>query len=126
MNDSRTTVEPFRGTVNVMFSDAMIASTKDALLLRREGEDPVFYIPLRDIYFEFLSDTGTERDMPGRGRTRYWNVQAVGASAQDVMWAHDEPPPELALIRQHAAFDPSRMRIEAVPQEDVVHVPHAP
>nr|WP_157038216.1 MULTISPECIES: DUF427 domain-containing protein [Chelativorans] len=109
-----------------MFSDAMIASTKDALLLHREGEDPAFYIPLRDIYFEFLTETGTERDVPGRGRTRYWNVQAVGESAQDVMWAHDEPPPELAPIRQHAAFDPSRMRIEAVPQEDVVHVPHAP
>src|SRR5690606_41211966 len=29
-------VAPFRGTVNVMFSDAMRASTKDALLLREE------------------------------------------------------------------------------------------
>jgi len=119
-------VEPFRGTVNVMFSDAMIASTKEAVLLREEGQDPTIFIPLRDIYFEFLSESATVRETSSNGRARYWNVQAVGEAADDVMWAYDQPAPGLNAIRQHAAFDPSKVTIEAVPQEDIVHEPHAP
>jgi len=119
-------IEPFRGTVNVMFSDAMIASTKEALVLAEAGAEPVFYIPFRDIYFDFLTESATQREVPGKGRARYWNVGAVGESADDVMWAIEQPGPELNAIRQHAAFDRSKVRVEAVPQEDIIHEPHVP
>ncbi|WP_309084782.1 DUF427 domain-containing protein [Chelativorans sp.] len=122
----KVTVEPFRGTVNVMFSDAMVASTKNALLLKEEGRDPVFYIPFQDIYFDFFSDSPTQTHCPLKGQARYWSVGAVGESAKDALWAYDQPPPELGTIRQHAAFDAAKVRIEAVSQEDLVHTPHVP
>ncbi|WEX10231.1 DUF427 domain-containing protein [Chelativorans sp. AA-79] len=122
----KVTVEPFRGTVNVMFSDAIIASTREALVVREEDREPVFYIPFRDVYFDFLRESATERHAPLKGSARYWNAWAVGESADDVMWAYDQPSPELRAIRQHAAFDPGKVRIEAVPQQDIIHEPHVP
>jgi uncharacterized protein (DUF427 family) len=112
---SRITVEPYRGTVNVRFVDAVVASTKEALVLRDEGRDPVYYIPFRDIYFDFLRESATEREHRDMGRARYWNVWAVGESRDDVMWAFDQPVPELGIIRQHGAFDPAAVSVEPVP-----------
>lgn len=122
----KVTVEPFRGTVNVSFSDAMIASTEDALLLREQGHDPVFYVPFRDIYFEFLTPSSTTYHCPRKGEARYWSVEAVGEAENDIMWIYDQPPPQLSAIRQHGAFDPAKTRIEAVPESDLVHRPHTP
>jgi len=124
--ERKATVEPFRGTVNVMHSDAMVASTKDALLLREDGHDPVFYIPFRDIYFDFLLPSRTTSHCPLKGDARYWSVSGVGEAEDDILWAYDQPPPALNAIRQHGAFDPKKVRIEAVPQEDALHTPHAP
>lgn len=125
-NKPKVTVEPFRGTVNVSFSDAMIASTDDAVLLREDGHDPVFYIPFRDIYFEYLTPSPTTYHCPLKGDARYWSVEAVGQAEDDVMWIYDQPPPQLSTIRQHGAFDPSKVLIQAVPESDLVHRPHTP
>lgn len=122
MNEKpKVTVEPFRGTVNVMFSDAIIASTKDALLLKEEGCDPVFYIPFRDIYFDHLSESQTEYRCPLKGQARYWNVEAVGEAESDVMWAYNGPLPRVSAIKEHGAFDPAKVAIKVVPQEDLPH-----
>ncbi len=83
-NPSHTiTVEPFDGVVTVAFSDAILASTDKALVLREANYPPVFYIPFEDVYFELLkrSDTSThcplqgqrvllERECGGRSRRR--------------------------------------------------------
>ncbi len=119
-------VEPFHGTVNVRFSDAIIASTKQALVLREEGRDPAYFIPFRDVYFEFLVPSPREEESRLDGKVRYWNVEAVGAAENDVMWVYDQPGPQLASIRQHGTFDPAKVRIDALPSEDLIHTPHAP
>ncbi|HEV7416159.1 MAG TPA: DUF427 domain-containing protein, partial [Tianweitania sediminis] len=48
---SHITIEPFDGVVNVTYSDAVIASSQRALLLREGSYEPVFYFPFEDIYF---------------------------------------------------------------------------
>ncbi|WP_246727803.1 DUF427 domain-containing protein [Chelativorans sp. Marseille-P2723] len=127
MNEKpKATIEPYAGTVKVMFSDAIVASTDNAVLLKEEGHDPVFYIPFEDIYFEFLRSSSTVSRCPLKGKARYWNAEAVGSAADDVMWAYDHPLPEMEGIRQHGAFDPSKVKIEATPQQDILHTPHLP
>lgn len=126
MSDRTVNVEPFAGTVNVMFSDAIIASTEEALLLKEKGHEPIFYIPFRDIYFEYLWQSDREYDCPRKGKAHYWNVEAVGEAGHEVMWAYDEPFPQASAIREHAAFDPEKVRIEVTPQEDILHTPHVP
>ncbi|MEP9385702.1 DUF427 domain-containing protein [Mesorhizobium sp. KR9-304] len=109
----RITVEPFDGAVTVAFSDAILASTNEALVLREADYPPVFYIPFKDIYFEFLTSSDTSTHCPYKGNASYWNASAVGEAVNDVMWAYERPYDEMMQIRGHGAFYPDKVRIEA-------------
>ena len=82
-------IEPFVGTVTARFSDAVIASSDKAKVLRERGKDAVFYIPFEDIYFDFLHKTNTVSRCPIKGVASYWSVSAVGEAARDAMWAYE-------------------------------------
>ena len=84
----RITVEPFDGVVTVVFSDAILASTDEALVLREADYPPVFYIPFKDIYFELLKPSDTSTHCPFKGNASYWNASAAGEAVNDVMWAY--------------------------------------
>lgn len=110
-------IEPFDGVVTVTFSDAIVASTDRAKVLKQPGSDPVFYIPFEDIYFDFLEKTDTTTRCPIKGLATYWRVSAVGEGAEDIMWAYETPNPVAAAIARHGAFDPEIARTELVPDD---------
>ena len=112
----RITVEPFDGVVTVTFSDAIVASSDEALVLREANYPPVYYIPFRDVYFEFLSPSDSSTHCPYKGDASYWTVTAVGESMKDVMWAYRAPFDEMTAIKDHGAFYPNKVRIEANPK----------
>lgn len=111
----RITVEPFEGIVNVSFAEAILASSDEALVLREEDYPPVFYIPFKDVYFAFLGRTDTSTHCPYKGDASYWNVTAAGESEKGVMWAYENPYDEMIRIKDHGAFYPNKVRIEANP-----------
>lgn len=119
-------IVPFEGTVTVRFSDAIIASSDRAKVLYEHGDDPVFYIPFEDIYFDLLEKTNTRTDSPLKGTASFWRVHAVGGSADDFMWAYETPETSALALARHGAFDPRKARIEADPAEDKRHTPHVP
>lgn len=109
------TVEPYTGTVNVSFAGDMIASTKNALVLRETPYDPVFYIPFKDIYFEHLLKTTTSSHCPYKGDATYWGVTGSGEGASDVMWAYENPFEAVSGIADHGAFYANKVEIAATP-----------
>jgi uncharacterized protein (DUF427 family) len=116
----RITVEPFDGVVTVTFSDAVIASSDEALVLKEGDYPPVFYLPFKDIYFDFLKPSDNRTHCPYKGDASYWNVTAVGEALKDVMWAYREPYDEMGTIRDHGAFYANKVRIEANPSSGAV------
>jgi len=52
---------------------------------------------------------------PFKGNASYWNASAVGEAADDVMWAYQMPFDEMLGIKDHGAFYPNKVRIEAAP-----------
>jgi len=118
------TIEPFAGTVTVKFSDAIVAATDRAKVLREQGHEPVFYIPFEDIYFELFEKTNITSECPLKGTASYWRVHAVGSSADDVLWAYETPDAAARAIAGHGAFDPEKVRIDVEPSEDKRHTPH--
>jgi uncharacterized protein (DUF427 family) len=120
----RLAIEPYAGTVTVRFSDAIVAATDRAKVLREEGREPVFYVPFEDIYFDFLEKTNTTSSCPLKGTASYWRVQAVGSASEDFMWAYETPDTAARAIARHGAFDPQKARIDADPAEDKRHTPH--
>lgn len=115
-------IMPFAGTVTVWFSDAVVASSERAKVVYEDGRDPVFYIPFEDIYFELFEKTNSTTSSPF-GTAGYWRVHAVGASADDFMWAYETPEAPALAIARHGAFDPDKARIDADPAEDERHTP---
>jgi uncharacterized protein (DUF427 family) len=109
------TVEPFDGIVNVYFAEAILASSDEALVLREQNYPPVFYIPFKDVYFEFLGRTDTTTHCPFKGDATYWSATAAGEFEKDVMWAYEKPYDEMLAIKDHGAFYTNKVRIEANP-----------
>ena len=112
-----TKIKPFTGTVTVTFSDAIIGSSKNAKVLCLPGQEPVYFLPFEDIYFDFLTKTEAtyQTDL---GTAGYWRVNAVGEAADDFMWSYEAPEGSDLILERHAAFDPKKARIEAVPIDD--------
>jgi uncharacterized protein (DUF427 family) len=107
------TVEPFVGVVNVRFSSAVIASSKNAKILKEVGHSDVLYVPFEDVYFDLLHRSETSTHCPYKGDASYWDVTAAGETRSDVMWAYEHPFDEMLVIRDHGAFYPDRVSIEA-------------
>ncbi|MGX7877411.1 DUF427 domain-containing protein [Mesorhizobium sp. ORM6] len=124
-HSSQLAIEPFAGTVTVRFSDAIVAVTDRAKVLREEGYEPVFYIPFEDIYFDLFEKTNTTSESPLKGTASYWRVHAVGSSADDFMWAYETPDAAAGAIAGHGAFDAETARIDIEPSEDKRRTPHA-
>ena len=111
----RITVKPFDGVVTVSFAEAIVASSNEALVLREEDYSPVFYIPFKDVYFDFLKPTGTSTHCPYKGNASYWSASASGEAEKDVMWAYEHPYDEMIRIKDHGAFYPNKVTIDANP-----------
>ena len=118
----RISMAPFDGVVTVVFSDAILASTDDALVLREADYPPVFYIPFKDVYFELLKRSGTSTHCVYKGNASYWNASAAGEAVNDVMWAYEDPFDEVLQIKDHGAFYRDNVRIEANPRSGEIGV----
>ena len=109
------TVEPYRGTVVVRAGDAVIATSTRAKLLSEPPYPQHFYIPFEDIDFTQLGKTALSTHCPYKGDASYWSVLPAGEAGKDAMWAYERPFDEMAEIRDHGAFYPNRVTIEATP-----------
>ena len=112
--EDRIRIEPARRAVSVAYHDAVVASSIDALILRDNGYEPVFYIPKSDVRMDLLEPTDRHTTCPWKGEARYWSVKVDGSSADNAVWAYDEPKPGVAVIADHVAFDPSKVTVKAV------------
>ncbi|MER9565885.1 DUF427 domain-containing protein [Mesorhizobium sp. M0571] len=109
------TVEPYKGTVTVRAGDVMIASSTKVKVLTEPPYLPVFYIPFDDIDFKQLGKTELSTHCPYKGDASYWSVLPAGDAGKDAMWAYEQPFDEMADIRDHGAFYPNKVIIEATP-----------
>jgi uncharacterized protein (DUF427 family) len=103
-------VAPYGKHVTVRSNGAVIASSDKALVLNEHTHQPVVYIPFADIDFGKLAATDTSTHCPFKGDASYWSVKD---GAKDAMWAYQDPYDEMLEIKDHGAFYPNRVTIEA-------------
>ncbi|RWN63517.1 MAG: DUF427 domain-containing protein [Mesorhizobium sp.] len=109
------TVEPYRGTVAVRSGETVIASSTKAKVLTESPYPSVFYIPFADIDFDQLRKTEFSTHCPYKGDASYWSVLPAAEAGKDAMWAYERPFDEMVEIRDHGAFYPNKVTIEAKP-----------
>ena len=110
------TVEPFKGRVVVFANGAIIASSAKAKIVTEPPYTFSFYIPFEDIDFRKLKKTALSTLCPYKGDASYWDVLPAGGAGKDAMWAYEQPFDEMAGIRDHGAFYPDRVTIDAAPR----------
>lgn len=104
------TPEP-RGVV-VHFNTNILASTKDALILREGSQAPVYYIPKKHVAMQFLLPTDHRTTCPHKGTASYWSISAGGSAAKNAVWGYDTPNKDVEAIADHVAFYPDKVVIE--------------
>lgn len=107
--DHPITVEPFAETVTVVFNGKQVARSSRALKMQEASYPPVYYVPLDDVDRAALSRTAQRTYCPYKGDASYYNVTVGIESAENAVWAYEEPYDAVAAIAGHVAFYPDRV-----------------
>ena len=110
----KITIEPARSTIVVRTADAVIAESRNALVLREEGHPPVYYLPRTDIAMEFLDRSDKITHCPHKGDATHYHIVGVGGAIENVAWSYEAPKPSAEAIAGYLAFYPENLAIEAV------------
>ena len=106
------TLTPVPRTVVVRAGGAILAETKDALLLEEEGYAPVYYIPREDIGMEFLEPSETRTTCPHKGEATHYDLIAKSGTIRDAAWSYDSPVDGAGDLAGRIAFYPEKAFVE--------------
>jgi uncharacterized protein (DUF427 family) len=110
------TIERNPHRVQVMFNGAIIADTRQALVLREGPLPPAQYIPREDVTMSFLRPTTHSTHCPFKGDASYFSVSAGGKTAENAVWSYESPLLAVADIKDYVAFFPEKMdAVEELP-----------
>lgn len=108
-------VKPLERLVRVRIGGETIAESRDTLQLVEIGRDladPVLYFPRGDVTAELVENARTTH-CPLKGDTTYFDL-ADGAG-EEIAWSYTDPLPFASALRDHVAFDASRVTFESAP-----------
>ena len=107
--DHPITVEAAAETVTVVFNGKTVARSSRALKMQEARYAPVHYIPLADVDRAVLSKTAHRTWCPYKGDASYYTVTVGIESAENAVWAYEEPYDAVADIAGHVAFYTDRV-----------------
>ncbi len=114
--DHPITIAPAGVRVVVKLDDAVLADSRDALILKEASLNPVYYIPRNDVVISELSPSDTSTHCPYKGDASYFSAR--GGAAKDVAWSYEDPFDHMLIIKGYLAFYPDRVdAIEATPRD---------
>lgn len=108
------TIEPAQGVVVVRTGDAVIAETRNALVLREGGHAPVYYLPREDVAMEFLDRSDKVTHCPHKGDATHFHIVGVGGSIDNAAWSYEAPKKDAEAITGFLAFYPENLAIEGI------------
>ncbi len=107
--DHPITVTPSHQRVLVRAGGALIADTRDALILQEASYPPVQYIPRKDVDMASLARSKTESYCPYKGDASYFSIPIGGERSLDAIWTYETPYEAVAPIKDYLAFYPNRV-----------------
>ncbi|HWM70659.1 MAG TPA: DUF427 domain-containing protein [Steroidobacteraceae bacterium] len=116
--DHPITVTPNRQRVLVRVGGALIADTRDALILQEATYPPVQYIPRKDVDMKLLQRTEHGSYCPFKGDASYYSIPSGGEKSVNAVWSYENPYPAVGQIKDYVAFYPSR--VDAIEERPAV------
>ena len=109
---SHIKVTPSDKTVEVKFAGETIAKSSRALELKEGSYPAAYYLPLEDVNADAIESTNHQTTCPHKGKASYWTLKAGGQTAENAMWGYLNPKDDVASIKDHVAFYPSKVSIK--------------
>jgi uncharacterized protein (DUF427 family) len=97
------------GKVRVTVAGRLVAESARALQLEEKGYPPVYYLPRKDAEVSLLVRTTHHTYCPYKGDCTYYSIPIGGARSEYAVWSYENPYDSVADIKEHLAFDPSRV-----------------
>jgi uncharacterized protein (DUF427 family) len=114
--DHPITLTPNRERILVRVGGALIADTREALILKEASYAPVQYIPRKDVDMNLLQRTDHSSYCPFKGDASYYSIPSGGEKSVNAVWTYENPYPAVGQIKDYVAFYPNRVdAIEARP-----------
>lgn len=110
--------------VRIVVSGKTVADSLKAGLLIEPKQRPVYYFPREDVLTHLLSQSAHRVPSPTKGEATYWDLVIGNRRIENALWSHDDPPPALAALKGHLAFD--RSKVDHCYEEDEEVFGHAP
>ncbi|CAN7577474.1 DUF427 domain-containing protein [Mesorhizobium sp. LjNodule214] len=107
--DHPITIESNLKRVMVSIGGAVLADSRNALILREAGYPAVQYIPREDVDMALLERSAHATYCPYKGDCAYFSIPSGGERAINAVWTYEAPYDAVAAIRNHLAFYPERM-----------------
>jgi uncharacterized protein (DUF427 family) len=115
--DHPITIERSLKRVVVSVGGAVLADSRDALILREASYPAVQYIPRKDVDMTLLERSAHASYCPYKGDCAYFSIPSGGERAINAVWTYEAPYDAVAAIRNHLAFYPNRVdAIEEFPE----------
>ena len=115
--DHPITIEHNPKRVVVLVGGAVLADSRDALILREADYPPVQYIPRKDVDMTRLMRSAHATYCPYKGDCAYFSVPSGGERGTNAAWTYEAPYDAVAAIKDHLAFYPERVdAVEERPQ----------
>jgi uncharacterized protein (DUF427 family) len=102
-------VEPCPLRIRVEFAGETIADTTRAVRVLETSHPPTYYIPPEDLKTAFLSPNAKRSFCEFKGSASYWDVRVGDKESIACAWSYPSPTPPYAALRNHLAFDASRV-----------------
>ncbi len=99
-----------RREVVICFKGQEIARTKNAILVLETAHPPSFYIPPKDINFNFLKPSTGNSFCEWKGPAQYWDIDDGINQLKKVAWSYAQPFDEAKMIADHIAFYPTHLQ----------------
>lgn len=116
--------------IRVLLGGHEIADSRAALVLREPGCSPVWYFPRSDVETTVLARTALQTHSETKGLATYFTVFRDAHVIENAIWSFESPPPALAAIAGHIAFQRVHFEFEtdghSAADWDLAALPGAP
>ena len=112
---------PWSGRGRATFNGAVVAESDSCLIVKESDHQDQLYFPMGDAVWEHFAESDLNTVCPFKGEADYWSLTVGDETGENVVWAYQQPFPEVAGLEGHVAFYTDRVQVallEEVAEDD--------
>ncbi len=101
-------VSSLKGRIKITVDGITLAESTNALELKEDGYEKVYYIPLKDVKAEVIRSE-TRTTCPYKGNASYYSMKLNDRIIKDAIWEYADPKPEFKDLKDYVSFYPKNI-----------------